>query len=442
MSKSLVLHYLDVRRTPLERLPEGAELHRALGELAPRFYRHVPGDGDAHLSHRREALLRLLDAGTPAAELADVLRARPAADLLRLFTVFVTRRVNRARARRLGLKLLLNHPELSALVATRRVALERLVRHLLGERAWSAVRRCLTPGANGTSESLLRRLLWGHIAPERIESVREALCVLADVPVEPYDALLRRRLAARADLGDGEGLPRETLFGLRGTFHHDAPASKVRALAAPPAERPADGPLTAHYKAVWNGVAGDATEPVGVASAQAPLPGRVGIVLDLSASMASSGERAYHPAALGLALVRLLQARVEEVTVHPAGGTARPEGVADLATALIEAARARPEVVLVVTDGYDNCRAGDAGDVADGLRRLTPELLVFQVVPRFAPAEDLSRRRLAESVPLLAIDREDGTGELLARVALAGAGETLNSIEMDRITSFLFEVTP
>ena len=47
----------------------------------------------------------------------------------------------------------------------------------------------------------------------------------------------------------------------------------------------------------------------------------VAIVLDLSASAAASGERAYHPAALGLALARMLSAVVARVTLHVVGGS-------------------------------------------------------------------------------------------------------------------------
>jgi hypothetical protein len=293
----------------------------------------------------------------------------------------------------------------------------------------------------------VQRTLWGCVPPQQVAAAREAVAFLAGVAVDPDAAILRKRLAARKALDAGAGLPRETLFGLRGTFHPATPPSRVRYLSpAAVAAARADGPLTEWYKKVWAGDGEAEAGPAPALLADAPLPGRVAVVLDLSASMASSGERAFHPAALGLALSRQLQARVRDVTVHTVGGSAalggpslpRPEGGSDLAGAVLEAARTEPATILIVTDGFENCRTGDTADVAEGLRRLDPALQVLQVVPRFTTAEDLSSRRLGDGIPLLPIDHETGGGELLARVILARAGDRLTSEELGQLEELLF----
>ena len=46
-----------------------------------------------------------------------------------------------------------------------------------------------------------------------------------------------------------------------------------------------------------------------------------------------------------------------------------PQGVTDLAQALLVVARKEPQVTLLITDGYENLRPGDAAFVAEGLRR-------------------------------------------------------------------------
>jgi hypothetical protein len=447
MTEHLLLRYLDVRQAPLGRVPEGEALHAELCAAAPRFYGHLAADPAAHVTHRWEALERLLDGDAlDATLLGDRLRALPAAEALRTLEVLADRRINRHRARTLALAVVLNHPGLAELAATRRQRLVRLLKHVVGERTWSAVRRALRPGTNGTSERLLARTFWGRVTAERVPAVREALTVLAGVTLLPGEETLRKRLAARANLEGGAGLPRETLFGLRGTFHPTVPASRVRYLA-PAAVRRADAPLTEYYKAAW----AEGTEAaVGLApphANRAPLPGRLAVVLDLSASTASSGERAFHPAALGLALAQRLQAEVRDVTLHQVGGSAlvsegelpRPEGGTDLARGLLVAARTDADVILIVTDGYENGRTGDAADVAEGLLQLRPGRPIFQVVPRFTPAEDLSSRRLGEPIPLLPVDREDAAGELLARVVLANAGDVLTDAELEQIESLLFE---
>jgi hypothetical protein len=439
MNPQLLLNYLDARRTTLVRLPEGAKLHVELLAIAPHFYAHIPADAAADLSHRREALANLLTGELTGErpDLLGLLRPLPLRETLPVLGVLAERRINCRRARRLGLALVLNHPDLPELAAARRNRLARLLRHLLGECSWSGVRRALEPQTNGRGQVFLEKLL-GRYAPVT-PAVREALAVLTGAPVEPTHPALRRRLAARTTLAEGEGLPRETLFGLRGVFHPKTPASQVRYLAAPVARAAADGPLTVGYKAALSGQAPSVPpEVLRGPDARPALPGRLAVVLDLSASTASSGERAYHPAALGLAVARQLQARVSDVSVVPVGGTDRPHGGTDLASAVLEAARQGPGAVLVVTDGYENTRPGDTAAVVVGLRRLGFDAPVLQVVPRFTPGEDLSRRRLGEAIPLLAVDHEGDVGELLARVVLAHAGAELAPEDLDQIETLLF----
>jgi hypothetical protein len=446
MSRDLVLRYLDVRRSPLDRLGDGAALHAGLLASAPSFLAGVACDGAADLSHRREALARLLGEPSSSALLAELrsrLGALPGAEALAVLEVIVRRRVNCHRAVRLGLFVLLNHAGLVELAATRRHRTARLLRHLLGEKVWSSVRTALRPGGNGHGAAVLDRFVWAHVAAENRDAVREALAVLAGTPVEPGAELLRKRLAARANLDDGQGLPRETLFGLRGTFHQTQPASKVRFLAPPREARAADGALTAALKEAWTN--GAAEGPALDLPAEPAVTGRLAVVLDLSGSMASSGERSYHPAALGLAIARRLQARVSDVSLHQVGGSAdlaegfaAPQGETDLAAGLLDAARTGPEAILLITDGYENARAGDAAGVATGLRRLWPETVLFQVVPRFAPTENLADRRLADTVPLVPVDHENDVGELLARVVLAHAGPTLTAGDLAELSRLLF----
>ena len=65
---------------------------------------------------------------------------------------------------------------------------------------------------------------------------------------------LRQSVAARRSLEAGEGMPRDTLFGIRGTYHRQVPNKVVRQLsAAPPRRGRIDGPLTAAFKEALTG---------------------------------------------------------------------------------------------------------------------------------------------------------------------------------------------
>ena len=244
-------------------------------------------------------------------------------------------------------------------------------------------------------------------------------------------------------------MPRETLSGIRGTYHREVSAKVLRELSAPLTRRErGDGSLTAAIKEALVSSEVTSLDAIVARVADEKLPVvdvRAAVVLDLSGSTVSSGERLYHPAALGLALVGLLQRHVSDLNVFQVGGSVilsrgipRPQGATDLATAVLEAARTEPEAILVVTDGYENFRQGDVAQVVAGMRRLGLATAVEQVTPVIAAAEDLSRRRLSETVPVVPVEHEAGVGELAARLLLAGQPDELEAAQLRAVEQLLF----
>ncbi|WP_297167719.1 vWA domain-containing protein, partial [Thermogemmatispora sp.] len=454
MDKKLLIEYLNCRQVPLTGQEQMVSLHQRLCEAAPEFYLYLLADPFADLSHKREMLVNLIR--LPAAHaitrqrIVEQLRVLPAEEALLVADVIRQRRINNRRARELGLQLLIGHEQFPQLAAARRQRVTLLLKHLLGERTWSSVRRFLAQPSEVGEKFLRRELL--HYAPNSAIA-RETLCFLAGVPFNPTDPTLAKRMAAREQLERGEGLPRETLFGLRGIYHRDVPASRIRALS-PSAKRSErqDGPLTRLYReALIQGLPSEQyTEKLwrGTEQAVASLPlveGRLAVVLDLSASMASSGERAYHPIALALALVRLLQHRVTSVMLYQIGGSLlaseellpRPQGVTDLATALLEAARSQPQAILLITDGYENVRQGDAASILQGLRLLGLTMPVYQLIPAFSRSEHLEQRHLGSDFILLPVQHEQGIREVLARLFLDYAAESISLVEAEQVQQLL-----
>jgi hypothetical protein len=479
VDKSLLLAYLDGRRTPIGQGLFTAECHRAIAAQAPNLYLDLLSDTTAHVSHRRVVLANLL--GGPETDRPTVdsvlcrLRILPAEDALAVLDGLRQARRNGRRAREVGLRFLLGHEALVDLAATHRTRLVRLLKHCLGERSWSSVRRQLggpagpavrrrglfpadlvarlrgkTPAA---PEAFLRRTVLKYVDdPARLREVLGFLTGAATTSTQP---VLARRLEARQVFEKGAGLPRATLSGLRGTFHGDEPKSRLRFLSAPATDTATarrDGDLTACFKRELlsqgePAIRLDVSFLVVEAARQLPsVDATLGLVVDLSGSAVSSGERANHPAALGLALTALLRERVRDVRLHQVGGDAklngsafaRPQGATDLASAVLAAAREEPEAILVVTDGYENARQGDTAAVVAGLAQLGLAVPVYQVVPLFASTEDLSRRRLCPNVPVLAVEHEREVGELLARVFLAHAPDDLGDDDLDRLRGLLF----
>jgi len=494
MQKSILLEYLDCRRLPLAHHEGAVALHRALCESAPEFYMYLLADPATDPSHRREIFVNLLGhsaaQGIERQRILAVLQSMPADEALQVLGVVRDLRVNRSRARELVLAFLLGHEQFASLAAIKRQRLAQLLKHVLGERTWSALKRTLA-SATPEGETFLQREVLRYAWNGDGARAREVLCFLAGVPFSPTHPDLMKSQAARQNLEQGKGLPAQTLLGIRGIFQKKVPLGRVRQLSAMASEvAHVDGPLTALYKedfltrpavtpsradaesertegplaAAYKAIQGlferpaaskniacfglDVSEQVDQAVETLPLvEGRIAVVLDLSASMASSGERLYHPIALALALTCLLQTRVRDVLLYAIPGAPgygqdedalpQPQGAADLAMAIIEAARHNPQAILVISDGYENVRQGDTVQVVRGLQQIGQTFPVYQVVPVFVATEKLAQRRLGEVLPVVPIAHEDGVSELLARVLLASVDERITAGEMEQLQQLL-----
>jgi hypothetical protein len=449
LTKQQLTHYLQLRRTAPS--ADAERLHAGLRLGAPAFHTSQLSDPAVHVDHKRRILRAFLESDSPVGPVLERLWALRSDAALAIVAVLRDERRNGRRVRTFGLRFLLGHPSLNELAATRRRGLVRLFKHFLGERTWSAVRRALggLRSFDRTGDRFLQRELLRH-APRHTTDRRmwEALCVLAGVECALTDPHLVLRARARVNLANGAGLPRETLLGLRGQFPTVSVARALE-LAAPEPEPRGDGPLTTLHKRALTGEPVDTEELEGwldaVERTTVPVRGAAAVVVDLSASMASSGARAFHPAALGVTLARLLSARAIPVTVHTVGGTGsvegpgfpRPRWSADLASGVLDAAATEPGAIFVITDGYENRREGDVAEVVRGLRQLELGIAVTQVIPLFSGAEDLSARRLGDGIPVLAVEHEDEVVELAALAVAASASDPVWPRTLEALQSLL-----
>lgn len=148
----------------------------------------------------------------------------------------------------------------------------------------------------------------------------------------------------------------------------------------------------------------------------APLAlGRVAAVLDRSYSTAGSPDKPRRSLAIALAVDALLrEASAEYLSFWtPAVDDplqAVPRGQTDLAGPLLDALETRPDLVVVVSDGFDNDPLGGAGEVCRVFRaRLDPgrRTTIVHINPVF-DAPELGPRRLGGAVPTLGLrDAED-----------------------------------
>jgi hypothetical protein len=156
--------------------------------------------------------------------------------------------------------------------------------------------------------------------------------------------------------------------------------------------------------------------------------GPVALVLDASASTRGYGEREYCNIAQSVAFQQVLARCCPALRTVLAGGVTadglpQPSGPTDLAGALLEALAGDPDLAVIVSDGYENLYGGDLARVAASLGPAGITTPVVFCHSKFGPADDLTLRRPAGSLPELEFwHQDDFLGVLLRLFAQARGG--------------------
>jgi hypothetical protein len=161
--------------------------------------------------------------------------------------------------------------------------------------------------------------------------------------------------------------------------------------------------------------------------------GKVACVLDRSYSSSGSSEKRRRPLALALAISRFLR---EASSEYAAFWTApiddelsvTPLGATDLATPIIDALAWRPDLVVVVSDGYENDPPGAAGDVVRIARAKLGAPPVVHLNPVF-DARSFAPRGLGAAVPTVGVRDVDELPMLLTLCLFASGRASLAELE-------------
>jgi len=178
-----------------------------------------------------------------------------------------------------------------------------------------------------------------------------------------------------------------------------------------------------------------------VERAAAILPsygGTIALVLDASASTQGYGEREYCVIAQSVAFARVLARACPNVRVFQVGGHGdppRPDGATDLASALLDAAACSPDVIAVLTDGYENRYAGDFADVA---KVLSVPVVVCQ--SKFTFKDDLSLRSPAPGLPEIGFWHEDDFHDVLVALVSRARPELASRFLRDALEARLSSI--
>ncbi|MFI9841192.1 hypothetical protein ACIHFD_29455 [Nonomuraea sp. NPDC051941] len=308
-------------------------------------------------------------------------------------------RVNHKHATRAVVAFVLEHPEADALIEARRPALVDCFEHALGKATARGCARLIAEGDTGSGRlrrSLLRFTSDPAAAIGRVRALYAPGTYGAEAPQEPPAPLdqvgERPPIVTPTNRGDIAA----TLVHL----YRGGPAAELR-------------PALAGY----------------VAEATRGLPrlaGHVAVVLDTSGSMRGYGDREWAVMSQAAALRLVLAEVCERLTVVETGEAPEPpevrerltagetvDGATDLATRLLDALDTRPDLVVIVTDGYENVLPGDLARVAATLPRAGVTTPVVLCQATFTAGDDLTLRDPAPLLPRRPFWHQDDFAGLL-----------------------------
>ena len=398
----------------LEREPEVY----ALESLGPNVQAGQRARAIYHLLRRSRAAFspetnEMLDRVT------DLLLVSTAADdVLTVFLALRRERVNRKSVSRVILRYVLNHPCVEDLAARRRPAVVDCIEHALGRNVARACAKALQSDEQKDRVYAERHLLRHARDPQRVGAVVRTLYQKAEnrqlAQSRPYDSYPHTSASVQ---GTEEKVPKTVTATNRG----DIAATLVHLYRG--------GNNTQLLKAV--------DEYVERRAAGMPkFDGAVSLVLDLSQSTRGYGAREFCCVSQSLAFRLVLEQCCHQLHVHPVGGSGNPpwpSGDTDLAIAVIDALQDEPDLVVIVSDGYENVEGGDLARVLATLDRLDIKTPVVFCHSMFSGKDALDLRRPAQSLPELHFWHENDFETVLESLFATALGDASASFLRKRL---------
>ncbi|URM93237.1 hypothetical protein LUW76_02175 [Actinomadura madurae] len=378
---------------------DDADLHRAAHTDDAEGYALLGLAPGVRPWQRARVLLQILAASQAGlGDRARAVQARTARVLTlglppgHVITVLLTLRrlrANHKHTTRTALRFVLEHPGADALIAARRPALLDCFEHALGTDTARGCARRIHGGDTGSDylrRRLLRFLTDPAAAPARVQALYGTTREPAHLPVPDEPALALDTL-------------RERPATITATNRGDIAATLVHLYRG--------GPSEDLYAALGRQVDQ-------AARAFPRFTGTLALVLDASASMRGYGDRAWAVLSQAAALRMVLSQVCDRLEVIETGGDERaPRGATDLATGVLDALGADPDLVAVVSDGYENVFPGDLARVVAGMPRAGITTPVVFCHAMFTGSDDLALRRPAPSLPQRGFWHQDDFDELL-----------------------------
>lgn len=147
--------------------------------------------------------------------------------------------------------------------------------------------------------------------------------------------------------------------------------------------------------------------------------GYIGVVLDESFSMSGSREQKNHPYATALACRDILyEASKEKLYVSTTSGSPSfktPQGGTDLSFPLIKILQKKPDVIFIISDGYENTPSGRVDELLALLRDKGFNIPIYHINPVVSSKEEV---RSFVGIPVIPIAIPENLGAACTTVML------------------------
>jgi len=403
-------------------------------QLGMGFFLDNPRSGEAILTPAQEGKLIRHLAGSVEPQ-----------RMIKAFLEFRKNRINNSRTRKLILNCLLGNKNLKHWSVKYRYKIRQCLQHAWGQNVFKSVYKCLEAkhgkGVKKAWTEKQKTTLSKYVEPYTDADVTEPLAFILGFENRIKSDPMKKYIKAKKNLAEGKGLPKEQLFYLRSRFHTSVGKDVVYELAK--------SGMTKRQKALVQ----KATKKVGVkvefnphsldavrlyiyayemgmtdeiraalkqkakksAEAMFSKHGHIGIIVDCSRSMMGDDTQKNRPIAVSLAVRDMLkEASSSADVVHcggaPRGGLVFPCGPTSLASALVSLLKYDPEIVYVLSDGYENAPAGRFSEVLKIVREMGINTPVVQVSPVVAAEKAGALRTLAPEVEAVPLSKPEGIG--------------------------------
>ena len=414
----------------------------------------------------------------------------PVPKLVKEWMKWREKHLNNTRSRKLILRFALGAKNFPHWAMVYRKKLLSALSHAWGESlALSIMRgskkRNITPAISkylrlGTKSTLLEEWVERFIGQNSLRDVCEGLAVIAgdfNVPFTRPEYIQRQE--ARKDPSKIAGLPLEVALGLSG-MHKDfnkkdiyeskktqatmSSKQKVRVQRAAQktgatvemnlASQNVSSIIRYGYE---RGFDRDVTSAITsrIKAEAKSVPGNFGrsvVVVDNSASAYGSGDRKYYPIAASIAVAFLIKEVSDDCEIlytNPSDAKfPRPGNDTDLAGSVLQAFQKEPDVVWLVSDGYENVSAGTLDSILRAIRDIGNKTPLVHLNPVFA-SESSGVRKVSELCLTHSITGSESLPAMYEKLLLASSDDPqmlmklkkylLDKLDLKRIPSSIVQ---